>query len=99
MPDSHGRGHCLDRAALAGLMGVFSLLMSKGAPRHRPRVGSAAIGTVYDMLNEDKRNAVEIIVRAGPRRGIPRTRTAICRILKIQVRGCEGCVSARGAPE
>jgi hypothetical protein len=43
-------------------MGVFSLFMSKGAPRHRPRVGSAAIGTVYDMLNEDKRNAVEIIV-------------------------------------
>jgi hypothetical protein len=49
-------------AALAGLIGAFSLVMSKGTPRHRPRVGSAGIGTVYDMLNEDKRNAVEIIV-------------------------------------
>jgi hypothetical protein len=32
-------------------------------------VGAAAAGTLYDMLNEDKRNAVEIIVeeRAGAR--------------------------------
>jgi len=49
-------------AALAGLTGVFSLFMSKGALRHRQRIGPAAMGTVYDMLNEDKRNAVEIIV-------------------------------------
>ena len=28
----------------------------------RGHVGSAAAGTVYDMLNEEKRNAVEIIV-------------------------------------
>ncbi len=37
--------------------------------RRRGRVGSAAIGSVYDMLNEDKRNAVEIVVeeRAGER--------------------------------
>ncbi len=28
----------------------------------RAHVGSAAAGTVYDMLNEEKRNAVEIIV-------------------------------------
>jgi len=37
--------------------------------RRRTRVGSAAIGTVYDMLNEEKRNAVELIVeeRAGER--------------------------------
>ena len=49
-------------AALAGLIGVFSLFMSKGSPRHRPSVGSAAMGTVYDMLNEDKRKAVEIVV-------------------------------------
>lgn len=49
-------------AALAGLTGVFSLFMSKGALRHRPRIGPAAMGTVYDMLNEDKRNAIEIIV-------------------------------------
>jgi TRAP-type uncharacterized transport system fused permease subunit len=37
--------------------------------RRRGRVGSAAAGSVYDMLNEDKRNAVEIVVeeRAGAR--------------------------------
>jgi hypothetical protein len=37
--------------------------------RRRRRIGSAAAGSVYDMLNEDKRNAVEIVVeeRAGAR--------------------------------
>jgi hypothetical protein len=30
--------------------------------RHRSRVGAAAAGSLYDMLNEDKRNAVEIVV-------------------------------------
>lgn len=37
--------------------------------RRRGRVGAAAAGSVYDMLNEDKRNAVEIVVgeRAGAR--------------------------------
>jgi hypothetical protein len=35
----------------------------------RGHVGSAAAGGVYDMLNADKRNAVEIVVeeRAGAR--------------------------------
>jgi hypothetical protein len=36
---------------------VFVRLRSR-----RGRVGPGAIGTVYDMLNEDKRNAVEVIV-------------------------------------
>jgi hypothetical protein len=37
--------------------------------RRRGRIGAGAAGIVYDMLNEDKRNAVEIIVeeRAGAR--------------------------------
>ena len=37
--------------------------------RRRGHVGSAAAGSVYDMLNADKRNAVEIVVeeRAGAR--------------------------------
>ncbi len=37
--------------------------------RRRGHVGSAAAGSVYDMLNEEKRNAVEIVVgeRAGAR--------------------------------
>jgi hypothetical protein len=42
----------------------------KGAKqRRRGGVGSAAVGAVYGMLNEDKQNAVEIIVeeRAGAR--------------------------------
>jgi hypothetical protein len=30
--------------------------------RRRGGVGSAAAGTIYDWLNEDKRNAVEIVV-------------------------------------
>jgi hypothetical protein len=32
-------------------------------------IGSAAAGTIYDMLNEEKRNAIEVIVeeRAGER--------------------------------
>jgi hypothetical protein len=32
--------------------------------RRRGGVGSAAAGTIYDWLNEDKRNAVEIVVEA-----------------------------------
>jgi hypothetical protein len=37
--------------------------------RRRGRLGAGAAGSVYDMLNEDQRNAVEIIVeeRAGAR--------------------------------
>lgn len=37
--------------------------------RRRGRLGAGASGSVYDLLNEDKRNAVEIIVeeRAGAR--------------------------------
>ena len=48
--------------ALASMFGMLVLLISGGRSRRRPRVGSAAAGTVYDMLNEDKRNAIEIIV-------------------------------------
>lgn len=38
-------------------------------PERRSRPGPGTVGTVYDWLNEDKRNAVEIIVeeRAGAR--------------------------------
>ena len=37
--------------------------------RRRTSVGAAAAGSIYDMLNEDKRKAVEIVVeeRAGAR--------------------------------
>jgi hypothetical protein len=30
--------------------------------QRRGRIGAAAVGSVYDMLNEERRNAVEIIV-------------------------------------
>ena len=37
--------------------------------RRRSRVGAGGAGSIYDLLNEDKRNAVEIVVeeRAGAR--------------------------------
>ena len=50
------------------LAGIFALIVWGGRARgsgggRRPSgIGSAAVGTVYDMLNEDKRKAVEIIV-------------------------------------
>ena len=52
---------------LAAVVAVIILFSRQR--RRRGRVGSAAIGSVYDMLNEDKRNAVEIVVeeRAGAR--------------------------------
>ncbi len=45
-------------AALIGIVWVASGL--KG--RRRRGIGPAAVGSVYGMLNEDKRNAVEIVV-------------------------------------
>ena len=38
-------------------------------PERRSRPGSGTVGTVYDWLNDDKRNAAEIILeeRAGAR--------------------------------
>ena len=48
---------------------VAVLVLFARQRRRRGHVGSAAAGSVYDMLNEDKRNAVEIVVeeRAGAR--------------------------------
>jgi hypothetical protein len=50
--------------AIAALIVVFSR-----PRRNRSRVGAAAAGSIYDLLNEDKRKAVEIVVeeRAGAR--------------------------------
>lgn len=45
---------------LAVLVVVVVLLASVGRRSRGP--GSAAAGAVYDLLNEDKRNALEIIV-------------------------------------
>ena len=46
---------------LAVLAGVVLLVAGIGR-RARTRTGSAAAGTVYDLLQEDKRNALEVIV-------------------------------------
>jgi hypothetical protein len=56
---------------------VLLLLVAVAIRRRRPRraaarrggIGPAAIGTVYELLNEDRRHAIEIIVedKAGYR--------------------------------
>ena len=42
------------------LVAVIVLLTRKRSPRRR--VGAGASGAVYDLLNQDRRNAIEIIV-------------------------------------
>jgi hypothetical protein len=59
-------------AAVIWLVAIVLLIVAVHrirSQRRRGGVGSAAAGMMYDMLNEDKRNAVEIIVeeRAGAR--------------------------------
>ncbi len=52
-------------AATIWLMAVVLLVVAVRRTRKQRRhggVGTAAAGSVYDLLNEDKRNAVEIIV-------------------------------------
>lgn len=43
---------------------VFIVAVARRTSRTRRRggIGTAAVGTVYDMLSEDRRKAVEIIV-------------------------------------
>lgn len=55
--------------AVVWLLVIVAVIVVFSGRRRRRRVGAAAAGTLYDMLNEDKRNAVEIIVeeRAGAR--------------------------------
>jgi len=47
--------------AIAIILLIVAVRKTRGR-RRRGGVGTAAAGTVYDLLNEDKRNAVEIIV-------------------------------------
>ena len=56
--------------AIVWLVAVILVILAFTKQRKgRRQVGAGASGAVYDMLNEDKRNAVEIIVeeRAGAR--------------------------------
>jgi hypothetical protein len=41
---------------------IVAVRRKTGRRRRLGGVGSAAAGTIYDMLNEDKRRAIEIIV-------------------------------------
>jgi hypothetical protein len=47
---------------LAAIVLLVIAFRKTRSQRRRGGVGSAAAGIVYDLLNEDKRNAVEIIV-------------------------------------
>ena len=52
-------------AAAVWLVVIVLLIVAVGKTRGQRRrggIGTAAAGSIYDMLNEDKRNAVEIIV-------------------------------------
>jgi len=55
--------------AIVWVVAIVVVLVLFSGRKRRRQVGAAASGTVYDWLNEDKRNAVEIIVeeRAGAR--------------------------------
>lgn len=48
---------------------VVVAAFSKDSDRHGSGVGPGAAGAVYDFLNQDKRNAIELIVeeKAGAR--------------------------------
>ena len=46
---------------VAGIVATV-LYAGRGGARLGPGVGSAASGAIYDLLNEDKRKAIEIIV-------------------------------------
>ena len=47
---------------LVAIVLVFVAFSRTRGQRRRGGIGSAAAGTVYDYLNEDKRHAIEIIV-------------------------------------
>jgi hypothetical protein len=80
---------------LVALAGLFGLLIWASRPGKRTRVGSAAMGTVYDMLNEDKRNAVEIIVEGRAEARDPEDKDGNLPDLEDP----SGAKGARGAPE
>jgi hypothetical protein len=52
-------------AAAVWLVVIVLLIVAVGKTRGQRRrggIGTAAAGSIYDMLNADKRNAVEVIV-------------------------------------
>ena len=49
-------------AAIAFLMGIFALYAMLFNRLRKRRVGSAAVGSFYDMLERDRQKALEIVV-------------------------------------
>jgi hypothetical protein len=64
---------------LAALLAAAVLTRRRPRPRRRSRPGAGTIGTVYDLLNEDKRRAVEIIVEQKAEATDPETADDVVR--------------------
>lgn len=63
---------------VAALLGGLIVLMIRGLSRPKNRrvsrgPGAGATGAIYDMLNEDKRRAIEIIVEGRAEQTDPET--------------------------
>ncbi|PYS37991.1 MAG: hypothetical protein DMG14_19345 [Acidobacteria bacterium] len=54
-----GWRHKIALVILVAISGLYAVLLQRLRSR---RIGSAAVGSFYDMLEQDKRRAVEIIV-------------------------------------
>jgi hypothetical protein len=54
--------------------GVVLLFVKGGRPGRRSGIGTAAAGSVYGMLNEDQRNAIEIVVEGRAEARNPETK-------------------------
>ena len=56
-------------SAIVWVVAILLVIVAFSQRRRRRNVGAAGAGSIYDMLNEDKRKAVEIVVeeRAGAR--------------------------------
>ena len=54
--------------------GVILLFVKGGRPGRRSGIGTAAVDSVYGMLKEDKRKAVEIIVEERAEARDPETK-------------------------
>jgi membrane protein implicated in regulation of membrane protease activity len=54
-----GWRHKIALIILVAISGLYALLLRRLRSR---RIGSAAVGSFYDMLDQDKRRAVEIVV-------------------------------------
>jgi hypothetical protein len=78
-------------AALVWLAAAIVLIAAVWRARHKRRIGSlgpGAAGTVYDMLNEDKRNAIEIIVEERAEARDPEDKDGNLPDLAGQKRAC-----------